>query len=87
MVSTILLWIILGFIAGTLAAFALGTDKNMSYATNIFVGVVGAVIAGLAIHLAGIRLTLDLNNISILLAVVGSAILIGLVRTAKTTIH
>lgn len=85
MLFTIFLWVILGAVAGAVVAFALGTNEKMGYATNILVGIVGAVIGGLLLRIAGIELSFQLNGISLITAFIGAILLLALVRAVRDT--
>ncbi len=87
MLMTILLWIFLGALAGGTVAFALGTNERMGFATNIFVGIVGAVVGGLMMRMAGLRLTFQLEGVSLITAVIGAILLLAVVRATRDTMQ
>ena len=75
----ILAWIILGLIAGWLASMLMGSG-GYGLVGDIVVGILGAVVGGwLGSTLLGVDVT-GLNITSVVVAVVGAAILIALYR-------
>ncbi len=76
---TILIWIVLGLIAGFLASVLMGAG-GYGLIGDIVVGILGAVVGGwLASMFLGVDVT-GLNLTSIAVAVVGAMILIFIVR-------
>ncbi len=84
----IILWIIIGALAGWVGSKIMGTDRHQGGFMNILVGVVGAVVGGfLTRSMFG---DMKSNNgfvASFLVALLGSVVLIGIVRAlrGKTT--
>ena len=81
----IVVWIILGAIAGWLASVVMRSP--MGLVTDIIVGIVGAFIGGFVLNLipgvnAGVS---GLNIGSILTAFVGAVILLALIRVIRRT--
>lgn len=82
----ILLWIILGALAGWIASLIMGTNKNQGCLMDIVVGVVGAFLGGLVFSLFGGQGVTGFNIYSLLVAVLGAVILlwiVGLVRKGR----
>lgn len=79
---SILIWIIMGGIAGWLASIIMGKDDRMGIWSNIIVGIIGAFIGGWAISLFGgdADVMTGFNLGSLLTALVGSIILLGILR-------
>jgi uncharacterized membrane protein YeaQ/YmgE (transglycosylase-associated protein family) len=76
----IIAWLVVGAIAGWLGSMLMGQD-NASIITDIVIGIVGAIIGGFVAGLLGLRVDPNgFNIVSILVAVVGSMILIALYR-------
>ncbi len=76
-------WIIFGAIAGYLASIIADTNAEQGMVGNILVGIAGAFIGGLISHvLSGSGIT-GFNLGSLLLAVLGSVILLFIVRGAR----
>ena len=76
----ILGWIVLGGIAGWIASMIMGTNASMGVGANIVVGIVGALIGGFVFSLFGGAGVTDFNLWSLLVAVIGSVILLGIVK-------
>lgn len=79
---SILIWIIMGGIAGWLASIIMGKDDRMGIWSNIIVGIIGAFIGGWALGLFGgdADVMTGFNLGSLLTALVGSIILLGILR-------
>ena len=77
----ILLWIIFGAIAGWVASMVMGT--NDSLVTNIIVGIVGAVLGGWLMSFLGQGGVSGFNLYSFLVAILGSLVLIAIVRALR----
>lgn len=85
-IEAILIWIIVGAIAGFLAGLIV-KGYGLGLVGNVVVGIVGAIIAGWLLPTLGINFSLG-NAIltSIVYATIGAVVLlflIGLVRRAK----
>lgn len=77
----ILAWIIVGALAGWIASMIMKTDAEMGALSNIVVGIIGAFIGGWVIGLFGMTTPDGQFNIaSILTAILGAVILIGIVK-------
>lgn len=82
---SIVLWIVLGGVAGWLASIIMKRNAQMGMIANIVVGVVGALIGGFVVDLLGLSPATGFNFYSLLVAVLGAVILlaiIGLLRRA-----
>jgi uncharacterized membrane protein YeaQ/YmgE (transglycosylase-associated protein family) len=77
----ILLWIILGGIAGWLASIVMRTDSRQGIFGDILLGVVGAVVGGFIATLLGAPGVTGFNLYSLLISVLGAALLIYLGRS------
>lgn len=73
-------WIVLGGIAGWIASIIAGTNASMGLMANIVVGIVGALIGGFIFNLIGGADITGFNLWSLFVAVVGSVILLGIVK-------
>jgi uncharacterized membrane protein YeaQ/YmgE (transglycosylase-associated protein family) len=83
MLVNILLWIILGAVAGWLASLVMGRDAEMGAIANIVVGILGAFVGGLLMNLFGEPGTTGFNLYSVIVAFLGAVALLflyGLVR-------
>ncbi len=82
----ILLWIILGGIAGWIASIIMGRDAQMGAMANIIVGIVGALLGGFLVSLLGIEGANFNDAISIwnlVVAVLGAVVLLFLLRLIR----
>lgn len=85
MIWNIILWIVLGGVAGWIASMIMGRDSQMGLIGNIIVGIVGAVLGGFLFNLVGLTGDTGFNLWTLLVAVVGAVVLlfgIGLVQRA-----
>lgn len=73
-------WIILGGIAGWLASIIMGKDASMGIGANIIVGIVGGLLGGFLFSMIGGQGINDFSLWSLFVAVIGSVILLGIVR-------
>lgn len=73
-------WIVLGGIAGWLASIIMGTNASMGIGANIVVGIVGALIGGFLFSVLGGADITGFNLWSLFVAVIGSVILLGIVK-------
>ena len=78
---SIVLWIILGAIAGWIASAI--TSSNTGILGDIIIGIVGALLGGFLMNLFGGQNVTGLNLYSILVAILGSIILIWLFRAVR----
>ena len=68
-------WIVIGAVAGWLASMLLGRNDELGWMANILVGILGAVVGGLGMHLIG-GSGVDGSSGSSILAAVGGALLL-----------
>lgn len=79
----ILVWIIVGALAGWIASKIMGRDAQMGAVANIVVGIVGALIGGFIMNAIGAGGFTGFNLYSLLVAILGAVVLlfvIGLFR-------
>lgn len=77
----IIAWLVLGAVAGWLASIVMKTNAQMGMLANIVVGIIGAFIGGWVLGLLGFQVQDgQLNLPSLLSAVLGAVILIGLLK-------
>lgn len=79
----ILLWIIFGALAGWIASIIMRTNAEQGALGNIMVGIVGAVIGGYAMSLLGQQGVTGFNLYSLLVAILGSVILLAIVNAFR----
>ncbi|MDQ3158930.1 MAG: GlsB/YeaQ/YmgE family stress response membrane protein [bacterium] len=80
----ILLWLVLGALAGWIASKIIGSDDGQGVITNIIVGIVGAFIGGFVFNLLGGDSVTGFNVYSLFVAVVGSVILLAILRLVRS---
>lgn len=76
-------WIIIGGLAGWIASKIMKTDQSMGVFANIVVGVIGAFIGGFVLNLLGGPGVQDFNIYSLLVATLGSVILLAIVKAFR----
>lgn len=80
----IIVWLIIGGVAGWLASIVMGTNRQQGLIIDIVVGIVGALIGGFVINaLGGNAGVTGLNIGSLLTAFIGAVILLALLRLAS----
>ena len=79
----ILLWILFGALAGWLASLAMGTDAQQGSLANIIIGIVGSMIGGFVMSFFGGPGVSGFNLTCLLVAVLGSVILIWIVKRLR----
>ena len=85
--SQIIVWLIVGAIAGSLAGLIVKrTKQGFGKTTNLGIGLVGAIIGGLFFRLLGIDLGLGAISVSledIVAALIGSIVFLILLRLLR----
>lgn len=76
-------WLVLGGLAGWLASIIKGTNAKMGMVANIFTGIIGAMVGGWLFHLFGGAGVTGFNLWSLLVATVGSVILLSLLQAIR----
>lgn len=79
----LLSWIIIGGLAGWIASMVMDTDKSMGIFANIIVGVIGGLIGGFLVSLFGGAGMTGFNVWSLVVAVLGSIILLAIVKAVR----
>ncbi|HOF87630.1 MAG TPA: GlsB/YeaQ/YmgE family stress response membrane protein [Armatimonadota bacterium] len=79
----ILLWIILGGIAGWLASMVMGTNARQGCLADVLIGIAGALLGGFFFNLLGGAGITGFNLWSLFVAVLGAVILIALLRAFR----
>lgn len=77
---SILAWIVLGGLAGWIASLIMKTDSSQGILLNIIVGIVGAALGGVVFRMIGESGVTGFNLYSLLVSVLGSIILLAMVR-------
>ena len=83
MLTNLIVWIVLGALAGWLASMIMRRDGAMGAGANIVVGIVGGLLGGLLFNAFGASGVSGLNLYSLLVAVVGAVVLIWLVGAMR----
>jgi uncharacterized membrane protein YeaQ/YmgE (transglycosylase-associated protein family) len=78
---SILLWIVFGALVGWIASLIMGTGQGVL--TDIIVGIVGAVLGGWIMSMFNGTGITGFNLYSFIVALIGSIVLIGIVRMFK----
>lgn len=76
----IVLWLVLGGLAGWIASMIMGADAHMGIFANIIVGIIGAALGGFLASLLGIGGVSGFNVMSFVTAVVGAVILLWIIQ-------
>jgi uncharacterized membrane protein YeaQ/YmgE (transglycosylase-associated protein family) len=79
----LLLFIVLGGIAGWLASIIMHTNARQGVLLNIVVGIVGAFLGGLLFNLLGARGVAGFNLWSLVVALVGAVVLLAIARAVR----
>lgn len=79
----LLLWIVLGAVAGWLASVVMKTNKEQGLLVDIIVGIAGAVVGGWIFGLFGAQGVTGFNLTSLVVAVVGAVVLLGVLRVVR----
>jgi uncharacterized membrane protein YeaQ/YmgE (transglycosylase-associated protein family) len=79
-IMNLLLWILLGLIAGWLASVIVRTNRTQGPLMDIILGVLGALVGGFIMSLLGFGGITGFNIYSIIVATLGAILLIVLRR-------
>lgn len=83
MLVSLILWIILGGVAGWIASMIMHRDAQMGALANIVVGIVGAIVGGFLFNLIGLAGDTGFNLWTLLVAVVGATVLLFMVGVVQ----
>lgn len=81
MLVNILVWIVVGAIAGWLASLVMKTSQGLLM--DIVVGIIGAIIGGWVLGLLGMGETGTFSIASVITAFIGAVILIAILRAVR----
>ena len=76
-------FIVIGGIAGWIASMIMGTNKQMGILLNIVIGVVGAFIGGLILHLLNVNVAGGRMWFTFFLALGGAVLLLWVVKLVR----
>jgi len=85
----LIVWIIVGGLAGWIASMIMKTDASMGMFSNIIVGMIGSVLGGAIVSFlqgGGFKLSTDFNNFnltSILVSIFGAIVLLAIVKALR----
>jgi uncharacterized membrane protein YeaQ/YmgE (transglycosylase-associated protein family) len=80
-IEALVVWIIVGAIAGWLASLVVGTNRSQGLLADIIVGIVGGLLGGVLLTSIGIPgLVTGINLGSIAVAFVGAMVLLIVLR-------
>ncbi len=81
----ILLWIILGGIAGWLASIIMKNDYNQGTVVDIILGIVGSVVGGFIMNFFGQAGVTGFNLYSLIVSTIGAVVVIWVGRLLRRT--
>jgi len=82
--TNVLVWVIIGGIAGWLASLVMKTNRSQGLLMDIIVGIVGGLIGGWLLTAIGVGgAVTGLNLGSLLTAFIGAVILLALLRVLR----
>ncbi len=81
----ILLWLLLGLIAGWLASVIMRTNSQQGMFTDIILGVIGAFVGGFLMNFFGQSGVTGFNIYSLIVATLGAVALIWAGRVLRTS--
>jgi len=77
---SLILWLILGAVAGWLASVLMKTDNSQGMLMDIILGIFGAVVGGYVLSFLGQPAATGFNLYSLFVATIGAIILIAIGR-------
>ena len=80
----IIVWIILGAIAGWIASIIMKANSSQGTVADIILGIVGAIVGGWVMSLFGQAGVTGFNLYSIMVAILGAVVVIGLGRLLQS---
>ena len=82
---SILLWIVMGALAGWIASMIMGTNASQGLLMDIVMGIIGAVIGGAIFSLLGFGGVSGFNLYSLFVSVLGAVFVIWASRAIRGT--
>lgn len=83
-ITNIIVWIIIGAVAGWLASIVMKTNRSQGLLMDIIVGIIGGFIGGFVLSAIGVGgAVTGLNLGSLLTAFIGAVILLALLRVVS----
>ena len=84
MILNLILWIILGGVAGWIASMLMNTNRQQGTLSDIVLGILGAVVGGFLLNIVGFAGATGFNIYSLVVATIGAVVLIALKRAIAT---
>jgi uncharacterized membrane protein YeaQ/YmgE (transglycosylase-associated protein family) len=82
--TNILVWIIIGGLAGWLASLVMSTNRSQGMLADIIVGIIGGLVGGWVLTAIGVGgAVTGLNIGSLLTAFIGAIVLLGILRVVR----
>lgn len=82
--TSLVIWIIVGAIAGWLASMVMSTNRQQGLLEDIIIGIVGGFVGGFLLNALGVGgAVTGFNLVSIVTAFVGAVVLLGLLRMVR----
>jgi uncharacterized membrane protein YeaQ/YmgE (transglycosylase-associated protein family) len=85
MLPTIIIWILLGILAGWVACTLMKHETQMGLPANIIVGIAGAFMGGFSMNMYSASDMTDFTRYGLLVALLGAGLLLFLVNIAWRT--
>jgi uncharacterized membrane protein YeaQ/YmgE (transglycosylase-associated protein family) len=83
-ITNLLIWIIVGAVAGWLASIVMKTNSSQGLLSDIIVGILGGLIGGFVLNALGVGGAVSgINITSILVAFIGAIILLAVMRLIR----
>lgn len=80
-IANLLVWVIVGAIAGWLASIVMKTNRSQGLLADIIVGILGGLIGGFLLNALGVGGAVSgINIASILVAFIGAVVLLAILR-------
>ncbi|MCA9972117.1 MAG: GlsB/YeaQ/YmgE family stress response membrane protein [Anaerolineales bacterium] len=86
MLINIILWIILGAVAGWIASMLMKRDAQMGALANIVVGIIGALLGGFLFNLVGLPGDTGFNIWTLFVAIIGAVVLLFLIGVFRRAV-
>lgn len=77
---SLILWLVMGALAGWIASLIMGTDGQQGAFMNIVLGVIGAVVGGFVMNMFGASGAAGFDIYSLIVATLGAVLLIWVGR-------
>lgn len=80
----ILLWIIMGALAGWIASLIMKTNESQGFFADIAIGILGALVGGFIMNIFGQPGTAGFSLYSLTVSVAGAVLLLFVSKTLRT---